>query len=476
MFNKKIVFLLSFISIAFSNQQNILNILKDWDQYEISIDGMVYDCPLCIPYKIKSNNNTITISIPRIYNNTKAIGTFLVLNTKYPPDLFWELWPADSYIYTEAKNAPIRIYSVMGYDIDSSQNYYLLDQGVILQENNTIMQNTSKLLIFNKDRGLKKIFFFEDPDYINSFLTDIMVDQSQDYAYIVDSGNLLNNQSFPRIIVIDLEKEKIYKILNNNIYFKPDENVSIIYSENEIYNYFTNITGLNNIQISCDGEMVFLSSLKSKNILRIYTKDILKAIKNYEKTNDEKYLNNIDITIVDKGFISQSFYISSKNNIYMTNGDNGTIQALYKIDEDLTNFNFTDFSEIKSEKFVINWPASVDVDNGKIYVLDNHYYFTEHNYTNYTVGNFVIYVGDLDNDEISHKSGCSIYYLKLNALTIILGIWFLFIFIIVIFVMIINREIYNRQIHKKDNINKKKNENENIIELNRKLNEENDDD
>ena len=42
--------------------------------------------------------------------------------------------------------------------------------------------------------------------------------------------------------------------------------------------------------------------------------------------------------------------------------------------------------------------------------------------------------------------------------------------------MIINREIYNRQIHKKDNINKKKNENENIIELNRKLNEENDDD
>lgn len=56
-------------------------------------------------------------------------------------------------------------------------------------------------------------------DFTTSFLTDIVVDQTMKYAYITDSGIMLNNQSIPRIIVIDLKKEKIYKILNNNTNF-----------------------------------------------------------------------------------------------------------------------------------------------------------------------------------------------------------------------------------------------------------------
>ena len=490
MFNKKYVFFISFLSIIlFSNQQKKLKVLEDWDEYEISIDGITYRCPLCIPYKIKSLNGKITISIPRLYNfsDVKNIATanvtFLALNTNYENDHFWEAWPSEEYVFIKNKNAPIKIYSVMGYDIDAFQNYYLLDHGIIFPENNTIMQNTSKLLIFSKKGVLKKIYYFNGTDFETSLLTDIVVDQSKKFAYITDSGILLNNESYPRIIAIDLENEKVYKILNNNSNFKPDENVPVVYSENEIYNYFTNITGLNSIQISCDEKMLYFSSLRSKKLYRVKTEDILNSIKKFTETNDESVLNNIDITMVDKKLVSQTFFISSKNNLFMTNGEDGSIRTLYTLDEDLINFNFDDFSQIKTAKFIINWPGSIDIDNGKLIVLDNHYYIRNSNKSNNmnfygdaivnndtdneTVGNFVIYVTDLEKDEYSHKRGCTIYIFQLNFYSIFLLSWFLIILIIVIFVMIINKE---RNKKNKNNENNEKEE-ENVKELNRRLNE-----
>ena len=490
MFNKKYVFFISFISIIlFSNQQNKLKVLEDWDEYEISIDGITYRCPLCIPYKIKSLNGKITISIPRLYNfsDDKNIATanvtFLALNTYYDNDHFWEAWPSEEYVFIKNKNTHNKIYSVMGYDIDAFQNYYLLDHGIIFPENNTIMQNTSKLLIFDKKGNLDKIYHFNGTDFETSLLTDIVVDQSKKFAYITDSGILLNNESYPRIIVIDLESNIVYKILNNNTKFTPDENASVVYSENEIYNYFTNITGLNSIQISCDGKMLYFSSLKSKKLYRVKTEDILNSIKKFNETNDEKVFDNIEITIANKGMISQSFFLSSKNNLFMTNGDDGSIRTLYTLDEDLINFNFNDFSQVKAEKFIINWPGSIDIDNGKLIVLDNHYYIRISNKSNSmnfygdalvnndtdnkTVGNFVIYVTDLQKDEYSHKRGCTIYVFQLNFYFIFLLSWFLIILIIVIFIMIINKE------RNKKNKNNEKNEKEeeNVKELNRRLNE-----
>jgi hypothetical protein len=313
-----------------------------------------------------------------------------------------------------------------------------------------------------------------------------VIDQSKKYAYITDSGIMLNNQSIPRIIVIDLEKEKIYKILNNNINFKPDENISITYSENEMYNYFTNITGLNNIQITCDGEMIFFSSLKSKMLYTVSTKDISDAINNYIKTKEENYLNNIKINIVNKNLISQSFLLTSKNNIFMTNGDNGSIRISYAFDQNnLLKHNFNDFSEFKPEKIMVNWPSSVDIYNGILYLLDNNYHnrHNQKNETNKTYYNnglndegdeeenetiilHAIYTANITNDEYSYKKGCSVYIFKLNIFTIFILSWFGIILIIVIFLMIIvNKDTSNK--NKKKQIEDERN----VNELNRRLNE-----
>ena len=490
MINK--IFSIIFFIVSSILGQKILKVFEEWDEYIISIDGLNYRCPQCIPYKIKSNNGTISLSIPRIYDNnniknTTANVTFIALRTEIKDDHYWVAWPFEKYVFANNnfRDFQYRIFSVMGFEIDSSENYYLLDQGIILQENHTIMENTTKLVIFSNSGALLKVYYFNETDFTTSLLTDIVVDQSKNYAYITDSGNLLNNQSIPRIIVIDLKKEKVYKILNNHILFKPDENISMTYSENKIYNYFTEITGLNTIQISCDGEMILFSSLKSKSLYCVYIKDIKKAIENYEKTKKKEYLNNIDITKVDKGIISQSFFISSKNNLFMTNGKLGSIQSLYSLDKDLNNFNFKDYSQLYGEKFILNWPSSIDIDKGKLYLLDNHYYNrnsneknntnitfldaddTKNNTKNETVKYFAIYVTELSKDELSYKNGCSSYIFKFNIYSCTLFICFFIAFIIIISIMIIKKE----QKEDKNSCNIHDEEEENINELNRRLND-----
>ena len=499
---KAYIFLLILFSIImFSSPQQNFKVYWDWDTLVIDVNGREHECPECIPYKVKisSNKGKLYLSIPRIYNKDiydidqyNITATFILLMTDLPYTKYWQPWPSDEYALPSTpkdKKEQLKFYSIMGFEIDNSQNIYLLDQGIIIKENNTIMHNTSKLMIFDKDGKEKKVYFFDELDFTTAFLTDIVVDQSRKYAYITDSGIMLNNQSIPRIIVIDLEKEKLYKILNNNTNFKPDENISIIYSENEMYNYLTNITGLNNIQITCDGEMIFFSSLKSKMLYTVSTQDITDAINNYIKSKDENYLNNIKINIVNKNLISQSFLLTSKNNIFMTNEDNGSIRISYAFDQNnLIKHNFNDFSEFKPDKLIVNWPSSVDIYNGVLYLLDNNYHNRnkQENGTNKTYYNnklnddddgdeeknetvklHAIYTANISKDEYSYKIGCSLYVFKFNLYTFFIMSWFGIILIIVIFLMIIIS---------KDTSNNKKNkkieEENNVNELNKRLNEQ----
>ena len=173
----------------------------------------------------------------------------------------------------------------------------------------------------------------------------------------------------------------------------------------------------------------------------------------------------------------------------MTNGDDGAVRVAYLLDDDLKNYNFKDYSEINSEEYLINWPSSIDIYNGKLYILDNHYYERQHkeeeddsDYSDdayltarnkfnekKTAARFVIYENKLSKNELSYRNGCSVNELTINLYLIILFTWFIIILSIVIFLMCINSG---------ENINnsnsKKEAENENINELNKRLNENND--
>ena len=93
---------------------------------------------------------------------------------------YWNVFPEENVVARErAEYLEFRIFSEMGFGIDNEENYYLLDKGIILPENNTIMENNSKLLIFSKYGAKKKVYYFNYSDFTTSFLTDIVVDQDK---------------------------------------------------------------------------------------------------------------------------------------------------------------------------------------------------------------------------------------------------------------------------------------------------------
>ena len=499
-FKEIILFLICFIK-NFSYGQKNFSVFYSWNNTLISISGKDENCIECIPYRMKvANNGSIVMSIPRIYNSScpdenEIFTTFIVLKDDFFPDYYFYNWPSDNIILPDFKmRNDYKIYSIMGFVIDDRNerhNYYLLDQGMIFNENNTVAENTTKLVKVNFKGVVMETYYFNGSEYTNSLLTDIVIDHSYKYAYITDSGNLLNNQSIPKIIVLNLENKKIYNILNNHESFKPDINISIIYTEsgNYVYDYFTNITGVNSIQISCDDKTIFYSSLKSKNIYSISTKDIMNSIKKFENSKDFNYLNDIKVNFGNKNFISESFLVSSKNNIFLINNEKGIAQISYSVDNDISNYNFNDYSEVKSEKFPINFFSGIDIYDGYLYLLDNHfnsknesnnkknidnfksdilYNDQPDNQTkNETIGKFVIYKIKLNNEEFSYKKGCNFYYFELNIFSIFLWIWFIIIIMLIIVLISFNETKNNKK-------NMEYEKEKNIKELNKQLNEKED--
>ena len=486
-----ILFLICFIKII-SYDQKKFDVYYSWDEVSVWIFGIEVACPNCIPYRMKvANNGSIVMSIPRLYNpstikRNEIFTTFIVLKTDFEPYYFYN-WPSDNIIVPYLASN-YKIYSVMGFVIDDTNDrhtYYLLDQGRIFSENNTIAENTAKLVKVNDKGVVNRTYYFNGSEYTNSLLTDVVIDHAHKYAYITDSGNLLNNQSIPRIIVLNLENNKIYKVLNNHESFKPDENITITYTENgnKVYDYFTNITGVNSIQISCDDGTLFYSSLKSKNIYSVSTKDILLAIENYENTKNKNYLNNIKVNSANKNSVSESILVSSKNNLFMTNVEKRNVEISYAVEDKLTHFNYNDYSEITSGKFNLNWPSSLDIYDGNLYLLDNHFYYkndteingliynmrNDNDTQNETIGKFVIYKTELKNDELSYKKGCTVYIFKLNIYSCFLMVWFGIISVIIIILANANeRKDHDK---KKKKLEQNEENEENVKELNKKLKE-----
>ena len=243
-------------------------------------------CKECIPYRLKvSPDENIVISIPSLYNSSNSrIGNennFTL--AKIENDEFVSL--LENY----------NLYSVMGYYIDKDNKYYILDQGKISENGYKVDKDTPKLILYNPNDGKIVEYKFEGIDLTSSILTDVIVDHEGKYAYITDSGNLnlTNEKSNSGIIVLKLDSRKVYRILNNHSSFKADTNINLQkpLTNNTVNNFISEAVGVNNIQISCNDKTIFYSSLRSNNIYSVSTKDILKAIEKYDKSQNLNDLN-----------------------------------------------------------------------------------------------------------------------------------------------------------------------------------------
>ena len=413
-------------------------------------------CKECIPYRLKiSPDENIVISIPSLYNSSSnsRIGNEKNFTlAKIENDEFVSL--LENY----------NLYSVMGYYIDKDNKYYILDQGKISENGYKVDKDTPKLILYNPNDGKIVEYKFEGIDLNNSILTDVIVDHEGKYAYITDSGNLdlMNEKSNSGIIVLSLDSRKVYKILNNHSSFKPDGNITLQNSltNNQVYDFISNFVGVNSIQISCNDKTIFYSSSRSNNIYSVSTKDILKAIEKYDKSQNSNDLNNIKVNSANKKFLSENFIISSKNNLFMANFETKNIDVSFYLDGDLSYFNSDLNSKIKTKDNQINLPYSLDINDGNLYLLTN-------NFSNdYKLQNCTIYKAELKKDELNNNIGCSVFIFKLYGGVIFLLIWFFIILFIVILLIIINSGTKLEQ----SNLMKEIAEAAEINELNRELN------
>ena len=192
---------------------------------------------------------------------------------------------------------------------------------------------------------------------------------------------------------------------------------------------------------------------------KLETEDIIKGLKKAIKHPD---LKDIKVNSANKTFISENYIISSKNNIFMTNSETKSVDISFYVDGDLSYFNPSLNSKIKTNdnKNNYNLQYSLDINEDNLYLLTNSFD------NEYNLKNCSIYKAKLKTDELNNNKGCSIFIFKLSGGIIFLLIWFFIILCVVILIIIMNSGTDLEQTHLLKEMAKEAE----INELNRELN------
>ena len=422
------IFSLLILQITSNSYSDTLEIVAQFNIIKFKINSNIEECRNCMPAGIKlSKNGTIFCSFPRWFDD--VIATFAKYNNETKN---FEPWPSTE-INQRYKNLDSSgINSVLGFEIDNEDNLYILDQGKI--SNNTALEGSIKILKYSlKNSTLLKEYIFnsEIADHDNSFLNDLVIDQNKKIAYISDSGisrdNILSNYK-PGIIVLDLENpSNVHRILSNHSSVFPDKSFWLHIDRKRVKEENPMMTGADGIALSCNGDTLFFCPLTGRMVYSILTKDIEQAIKD----------GNTDNIHVYEGFkkeASDGLLASSKNNLYMTGIETGSIYISNEIESNLLRFDYKDFDVFEGNSSTM-WPDTLAMHDGYLYFVSNQLNnFPDYiDYVNPRNGkyNFAILRFSIGNDE-SYIKGCSGFGIDWSVGSIILWIIFAIIILIVL--------------------------------------------
>ena len=378
-----------------------------------------------------------------VYSNNNNNNMFRIdSNTSEPVLIF-------SKIFTEKE-----IKCVRGFYIDNEDNYYLLDQGKETDTNKTpkiifIPQNITednKVTVYNiKPKSI---------DLTKSLLTDIVVEHSGEYAYIVDSGN--NNHG---IIVVNLkltnEQENAYKILNNQAPFNSNKNIRrLTEGKRELYKFSDLPKKDYIIRLSCNDDTLYYLSKGDTKIYSVSTSEIKSAIKNYK---NQGVLGKINVYSAVKGFYIHNFLISSRNNMFILNNDKRYVEVSFNIDKDLSNYNIVNTTKMYFPESIQDNFYSIDTYNGNLYILNN----LEEK------APYFLYKAEIKKEEYNSNIGCSVFIFKISGANIFIFVYFFLVLVLTIIIIIAN----SGNALEKSKIKKDEAKKANIEELNKNLNE-----
>ena len=423
-----ILFSIIILKIQSNIDSKTLEIIAQFNVIKFNINSKEIECRNCMPAGIKlSNDGTIFCSFPRWYPD--VIATFAKYNKEKK---LFEPWPSLEMNQRYLNSDSSGLNSVLGFEIDKNDFLYILDQGKIT--NKSALENSTKLLKFQLDGTLLKQYIFNksiaDPD--NSFLNDVVIDQTRNRAYISDSGNSNSKKISdykPGIIVLNLDESKDYlevnRILINHSSVFPDESFWLHINKKPVKEK-PMLTGVDGIALSCNGDALYYCPLTGRMLYSILTKDIDKAL------NNKTY--NIQVYDGFKKEASDGLLASSKGNLYMTGIETGSIYISNEIEPDLLRFNYKDFDSFEGNISTM-WPDTLAMHNGSLYFVTNQLnnFPDDIDYINPKNGkyNFAIMRFSVGNDD-SYIKGCSGFGNNWGIGSIIVWICFAVIILIVL--------------------------------------------
>lgn len=359
------------------------------------------------PNTIRINNKGILfISVPRhlfgdeIDSYIPGTINSLMNNKLYP-------WPNEE----ENDFKKGRIHSIVGFEIDLEGNMYLL---------NHKKNKERELLVYYQNGTLKDSYNLnvvtQHKDH-ESFLSNIVLDLTYNFAYISDSGKISKNDfkkddsrnhTKSNLIVLNLKNKVALKFMQKHISTMPNINLKQINSKINIDNI-----GLYGLALSCDKRFLYYSPVKSDKLYSVSTFYL----------QEERTIRNKDIYEYNKKSSGFEFISSARGLFYYTSiEENSILVNFYERILTFENLRSIRYGDI----FDKNVPVSICFNGttGFLYYLVNkHNIFINNNFgkeLNTEEDNFFIYKVKI-NDR-SYLYPCNIYsYIPNSTWIFIMG-------------------------------------------------------
>ena len=353
-----------------------------------------YSKNYAFPNTIRINNRGVLfISVPRHLFGDE-IDKYIPGTINYLTNNKLKPWPNQE----ENDFDKGRIHSIVGFEIDLDGNLYLLNH-----KNN----KERELLVYYKNGTLKDVYDLNlvtrHKDH-ESLLTNIVLDLTYDFAYIIDTGKIyeedfknrkIKNDTKSSLLVLNLKNKVVIRFLRKEKSSMPDLSLPKKNSKIDI-----NGIGLYGIALSCDKRFLYYTPVKSDKLYVINTLFL----------QDERTLRNKDINILDKKYSSFEIMSSARGLFYYTSIEENSV---------LVNFyeRILTFSNVRSvthgNLFDDNVPVSLTFNGTTgylFYLVNKHHIFINDNIDkelDINQDNFFIY--KVKTNDRSYLYPCNIY-------------------------------------------------------------------
>ena len=394
------------IQTIMSDNTNTTNNTDNTDNIDNLIPTVLYSFDGVIPF---DGNITYNNCIPSVIRKNSEGNTFISLikkeNSSCP--VFAKLIPIEntntSYFEEWPNNGKVSFTSITNFEIDKNGIFFILDQA-------------SLLIISKSGELINTINLTNYIDITNYYLSDIVLDVKNNYAFISNSISYTTDSSTtsPQLIIVNYTLNQNEQISERSIKtfthksFYPDKSLWLHINNNPVNSDTPIRIGLSNLAISCNYEDLYYSPLTSHKIYSIPLENIFDYDEFPEPT--EAY----------KGFSSSSLLMSGKDHLYLTDLDHSLIRQYRTLTdlEEIEYHNILPFKFDHKDKYL--WPSSMTIFDNQLFYISNNYHLFMNNDSNITVKILNI---SIESDD-SYVNGCSYEKFSWDYKNIIM--WFLF--------------------------------------------------